>query len=188
MAQFETTETQWETIMGKTNSLYSDSKVWNSDGTYYQPGMDHPVCQVTSVEAAAFCEKLSAQEEKRYRLPTEQEWEYACLAGEEDFPLSNSSLTNRAWFDFNCQREGQNYPHTVGQKLPNAFGLHDMIGNVAEWCTSRTGLTKRTEVSVLKGGSWKDSVELCDPKAKQSLSATQREKWAGFRVVYEPKD
>lgn len=187
IAQLETTENQWESVMGR-NSLYANDKVWNPDETYYQPGMDHPVVQITAVEAAAFCDKLSTREGKRYRLPTEREWEYACTAGEPSLQLSNASLANRAWFFFNCQRYGQNYPHTVGQKQPNAFGLHDMLGNVAEWCAPATACTNLAEVAVLKGGSWKDPAELCDPKARQRLASTQREKWAGLRVIMEPEE
>lgn len=187
MAQLEATENQWENIMGR-NSLYSNDKVWNSDGTYYQPGMDHPVCQITAAEAVLFCDKLSAREGRSYRLPTVHEWEYTCTFGDAPLELSNTSLIHKAWFFFNCQRDGQNYPHTVGQKQPNALGLHDMLGNVAEWCTPTAAGTNLAEHAVLKGGSWKDPATLCNPKAQQRLQATQREKWAGMRVLLQPEE
>lgn len=124
--------------------------------TWRNPGHlvtdDSPVAELSWNDAARFCNWLSEQERLTpvyhhdpsgswervaaadgYRLPTEAEWEFACRAGTStqfsfgDDPLQYSQF---AWFSGNSGGSA----HTVGMKLPNAFGLHDMHGNVLEWC------------------------------------------------------
>ena len=88
-------------------------------------------------DAREFCKKLSAKENRTYRLPTEAEWEYACRAGTQTryhFGDESSDLGTYAWFDDNAYDIGEKYAHRVGQKRPNGFGLYDMHGNVREWC------------------------------------------------------
>ncbi len=108
-----------------------------------------------------------------YRLPTEAEWEYACRAGTTSayfFGNAPEALSDYAWIDSNADAR----PQPVGQKLPNPWGLYDMLGNVWEWCNDfyqvdyyqvvpeenprgpNTGETK-----VLRGGAWKFSAECC---------------------------
>lgn len=93
---------------------------------------NHPAIGMRWNNAATFCKWLSAKTGKKYRLPTEAEWEYAARAG-SDRPLGAANgpddLGDYAWFDDNADRQ----PHPVGQKKPNAWGLHDMQGNVWEW-------------------------------------------------------
>ena len=98
-------------------------------------------------DAVEFCRRLSERSEekaakRRYQLPTEAQWEYACRAGnpgrryfsDQRYPVPRAveekSLGDYTWFDTNSN--GQTHP--VGQKLPNAWGLYDMYGNVSEWC------------------------------------------------------
>ena len=89
-------------------------------------------------DAVEFCEKLSALVEERaagrkFRLPTEAEWEYACRAGTTtrfSFGDDPAGLANCAWFAENAS----GLPRPVGQKRPNAWGLYDMHGNMPEWC------------------------------------------------------
>ncbi len=109
---------------------------WNKDAKEYEqnprytwlnPGFEqtdlHPVVNVSWNDAVAFAEWLGKKEGKTYRLPTEAEWEYACGGDPAD-------LDEHAWFDKNSG----SVTHPVGKKLTNRFGLHDMLGNVYEWC------------------------------------------------------
>lgn len=91
-----------------------------------------PVMSVTHHAASEYARWLSAKTGRRYRLPTEAEWEYACRAGAKTayaFGADAKDLGAYAWFEPNA--DGR--PHPVGQKQPNAWGLHDLHGNVAEW-------------------------------------------------------
>jgi formylglycine-generating enzyme required for sulfatase activity len=92
----------------------------------------HPALGMTWHNAMTFCKWLSEKTGKTYRLPTEAEWEYACRAGSTSMFAHGDDpdgLTDYAWFDENADDE----IHAVGKKKPNAWGLHDMLGNVNEW-------------------------------------------------------
>jgi len=143
----------------------------------------YPVINESFLGAEAYCRWLSAKTGKKYRLPTEAEWEYACRAGMPD--PDKTALERMAWF-------WQDKTQPVGKKSPNAWGIHDMLGNVAEWCTDLAGKP------VLCGGAWDDMAR--DVKAtarrrqEESWQANDpqnpKSKWwfsdapfAGFRVV-----
>jgi formylglycine-generating enzyme required for sulfatase activity len=141
---------------------------------------DHPVSKVSWNDAQAFCEWLSKKEGKKYRLPTEAEWEYACRAG----------TTTRYSFgdDFETLREVANVASSwtmpVGKFKANAFGLYDMHGNVYEWCQDlcKEGGTDR----IYRGGGY----GFCDYPEKHCRSAfrggyapSSRHDWLGFRVA-----
>ena len=119
----EVTQGQWEAVMGSKPSVHSAC------------GADCPVAGVSWVEAQEFVRRLNEREGTTlYRLPTEAEWEYAARAGttgERYWP----SVDEIAWHEANSD----DTPHPVGQKRPNAFGLHDMLGNVWEWVWDWSG-------------------------------------------------
>ena len=93
----------------------------------------HPVINITHHAAMEYARWLSAKTGKVYRLPTEAEWEYACRAGSDSLfgaGIDSNNLGDYAWYRDNSQA----LPHPVAKKKPNAWGLYDLLGNVAEWC------------------------------------------------------
>ncbi len=120
----EVTQKQWRLIMGTNPAFFM--------------GDDLPVERITWPEAVEFCQRLSEQEKKAYRLPTEAEWEYACRAGTASVYYSGeneAALDEAGWYLGNSG----NQSHPVGLKQPNLWGLYDMHGNVSEWCADRPG-------------------------------------------------
>ena len=127
LGMYELTQAEYQAVM-KTNP------------SEYRGDLTSPVEQVSWPDAAEFCRQLSALPDEQaggrvYRLPSEAEWEYACRAGTTTRFCSGDteeSLTDYAWLG--AKFGGVLHPHPVGQKRPNSFGLHDMHGNVWEWC------------------------------------------------------
>ncbi|MFC1633456.1 SUMF1/EgtB/PvdO family nonheme iron enzyme [Planctomycetota bacterium] len=161
MSQTEVTQGQYMSVM--------NAEPW-SGKAYVQADANNPAVYVSWDDVVEFCRRLSQQEGKTYRLPTEAEWEYACRADTTtrfSFGDSESLLGDHAWFDSNADKLGQDYAHPVGQKKPNPWGLYDMHGNVFEWCSDYydqkdysdnpsvdpTGPPSGTSHSV-RGGSW----------------------------------
>ncbi|WP_437187778.1 formylglycine-generating enzyme family protein [Planctomicrobium sp. SH668] len=151
-------------------------------------GMGHdgfPAISMTQVAAKMYCKWLSAKTGQYYRLPTEAEWEYACRAGTEtaySFGDDPTGLDEYAWY---YENSNEKY-HKVGKKKPNPWGLHDMHGNVAEWCLDRydpefykqfTGEqaavfplavpnVDEEYPRVVRGGSWRDDPDLLRSAAR----------------------
>jgi formylglycine-generating enzyme required for sulfatase activity len=145
------------------------------------------------LSAQKYCEWLSAKTGKKYRLPTEAEWEYACRAGVLPAgPITDSELLDKlAWHWGNSDDK----THKVGTKQPNAWGIHDMLGNVAEWCQPMDD-----EVPVVRGGSFDDQPDKVHPAARKKYTPdwqmndpqNPKSQWwltdapfVGFRVVCE---
>jgi len=119
----------------------------------YDRGFGHngwPMQSLTLKAVQAYIDWLSRTTGKKYRLPTEAEWEYACRAGAKD-PIKPDakSLRKIAWFEANSD----DMTHKVGTLSPNPWGLYDMLGNVAEW------VTRPDSNPVVAGGSFQDDAE-----------------------------
>jgi hypothetical protein len=168
MGVYEVTQQQYSAVT-KTNP--SGFKAQS------QAGEDLPVERVTWDEAKAFCDKLSALPEERlagrqYRLPKENEWEYAYRAGSKMAPSFDPRQADKyAWTKANAGDK----THPVGRLNPNAWGLYDMSGNVWEWCSDAGEKEKR----VLRGSSYASKGDHLRILRPRSLSAPD----VGFRVV-----
>lgn len=148
-----------------------------------------PVINLQYHAAMEYCRWLSAKTGRTYRLPTEAEWEYAARAGSTGaygFGEDLAKLDANAWYSRNSGRR----PHPVGQKAPNRWGLHDMHGNVAEWCLDQYDPRQYGRVApltlgpvllpadrrypyVARGGSWDDPA----PRLRSAARRGSSEEW-----------
>jgi sulfatase modifying factor 1 len=146
------------------------------DMTFGMGKQNHPAIAMTQYNAIQFCKWLYIRTGVFYRLPTEAEWEYACKAGSTTtyyFGNDGKKLGEYAWYESNSQKK----THEVGGKKPNAWGLFDMHGNVAEWTydqyiTDFYAKNKQSIVQnpvavadklyplVIRGGSYEDDAKL----------------------------
>ncbi len=185
----EVTQQQYQKVMGANPSRYKGPRC--------------PVNTVSWIDVHDFCQRLSKMENRPYRLPTEAEWEYACRSDTTTEYYWGDELDARyAWTD-------DSNPHDVGTKLPNAWGLHDMSGNVWEWCADwydwydashpyddRTTQgdpqsdpkgPSRKSYRVLRGGSWRN-IAWCSRSAyRRRGSPRSRQSGYGFRIVLDSK-
>jgi formylglycine-generating enzyme required for sulfatase activity len=181
LGKVEVTQEQWYAVMGTMPSRFK--------------GRTLPVEQVSWVDAQTFVQKLSAKTGKIYRLPTEAEWEYAARAGSQTnyfFGGDQTQLGRYAWFTSNSRNSTQ----PVGEKLPNAFGLYDMLGNVWEWtedCWNENYNSAPTDGSawtrgdcsqrVVRGGSWFNNPQVLRAADRTIFTTTFRMDHIGFRVA-----
>ncbi|MEO5363048.1 MAG: formylglycine-generating enzyme family protein [Magnetococcus sp. DMHC-8] len=123
LGKYEVTQSQWMAVMDRNPSKFIGPML--------------PVDSVSWVDVQAFIQRLNAKEgSDSYRLPTEAEWEYAARAGTNTpwyWGNSADEVDQYAWYNGNSDKQ----THPVGQLRPNAWGLHDMLGNVWEWVSDR---------------------------------------------------
>ena len=217
MGVFEVTQGEYEKLMGKPKEG-GKYNPWNR-GAFFAQGPDYPMDQATWTQAVEYCKRLSAlPAEKKagrtYRLPTEAEWEYACRAGSKTvFHVGDALSSDKANFDgaypYGKANKGPNVRKTtkVGSYPPNAYGLYDMHGNVAEWCSDfydpdyykkspkddpkgpaegvmPTGFANNF-YHVVRGGCWLDEARACRAAYRFRLQPTEPYRLVGFRVVCE---
>jgi formylglycine-generating enzyme required for sulfatase activity/predicted Ser/Thr protein kinase len=166
-----------------------------SSGSGMPPGDSFPVVWVSWKNADAFCNWLSRKTSKRFRLPTEAEWEYACRAGSTTrfcFGDSETQLGDYAWYLGNSADK----THPVGEKKPNDWGLYDMHGNVWEWCgdwydekyyhepeRQNPQGPSHGHFRVLRGGGWNNYPQFCRSARRSRFDPVSTSDHYGFRVV-----
>jgi formylglycine-generating enzyme required for sulfatase activity len=197
----EVTQGQWMAVMGA------------NPAHFVQCGPDCPVEQVSWDDVQAFISALNALGDGRYRLPSEEEWEYACRAGTQsarswgDAPVNACRHANVAdhtiqviyptWETHDCD-DGEDMPKPVASFAPNAWGLHDMLGNVWEWCHdlyapypgTPAGSAAEQEAAhrdrrkrVNRGGGWSSSPRYARCAYRSRDISSYNARVLGFRLV-----
>lgn len=191
IGRFEVTQALWTAVMGENPSKFSQ-------------GDSLPVESVTWEEAQRFTIALSQMTGHRFRLPTEAEWEYAARGGNRrsevggrryEVPFAGcerGELDRYCWYCVNSERK----THPVGQLLPNALGLYDMSGNVAEWCQDWMEAysadaqenprgPREGENKILRGGHYNSTSPTCTVYDRAWYLPTNTCEYFGLRVVME---
>ncbi|MBA4423544.1 MAG: hypothetical protein C0390_10700, partial [Syntrophus sp. (in: bacteria)] len=183
MGKYEITQGQWQSVMGNNPSYFKNC------------GEKCPVEQVNWNDIQEFIKKLNAKTGKKYRLPTEAEWEYAARSGgkKEKYAgtSSDAELGKYAWYSANSGGS----THPAGQKQPNNLGLYDMTGNVWEWCQDWHGETYYSQSPrknpsgppngtrrVLRGGAWLFEPPGIRAATRYGLIPVSRSDLYGFRL------
>ena len=185
IGQTEVTQELWYAVMGTNPSKFTRSSL-------------NPVEKVSWDDCQTFIQKLNQLTGKKFRLPTEAEWEYAARGGNKSngYKYSGSnSIGEVAWYEGNSG----NVTHEVGTKAPNELGLYDMTGNVWEWCsdwygsnyyssvpsTNPTGPTSGS-ARVVRGGSWLNNAQLCRVSYRSDdANPANHYSTVGFRLVLD---
>lgn len=182
---YEVTQAEYQAVMEENPSHFSQAGE-GADKVAGVPTDRFPVERVSFDDAQEFCRRLSSREEGTiYRLPTEEEWEYACRAGSETAFNTGKSLTRE---QANIS-PGIGCTARVGTYRPNAFGLYDMHGNVGEWCQPDSQRQKEngpeTTVGAVRGGGGTNEAAVCR-SAHREYKSEYSDNSVGFRVVREP--
>jgi formylglycine-generating enzyme required for sulfatase activity len=187
LGKTEVTQAQYEAIAGENPS------------TFKSAGPNAPVERVSWIDALNFCRKLTERERGAgrlpegyaYTLPTEAQWEYAHRAGSTGAYSGEPEVSS-----WNKSNSGET-THPVGTKRPNAWGFHDMAGNVAEWCLDWYGSYPGGEVvdptgpergyyRMARGGSWRTDARLGRAAARSGGSEGRLDYTMGFRIALSP--
>ncbi len=207
IGKFEVTQAQWQSVMS------------NNPAKVYGMGDDYPVFYVSWDDCQAFVAALNRLGQGLFRLPSEAEWEYACRAGSTERYYFGDSLNiadacengdagklpgNRTDYMWYCG-SGPSEPDPdfgtapVGGRKPNAFGLHDMSGNVWEWCLDEyhsdyrgapnngsAWIDKAGAPRVLRGGGWGYHARHCRSASRAGYTPGRRYTFHGLRLVWFP--
>ena len=195
LGQTEITQSQWTQLMG-TSPWQGKSNV--------REGKNFAASFISWEDANSFVEKLNSKEQGsgslpndwKYSLPTEAQWEYACRGGMKSafsFGDDPSEFGFYGWSAENAFEKGESFSHKVGKKRPNEFGLHDMHGNVWEWCKDNfvAKLSGGTNpiinnggpLRVSRGGGWNFATKCCRSASRLSDASDSRFNNLGFRIA-----
>ena len=179
IGQYEVTQVLWQAVMGSNPSTFK--------------GDNLPVEKVSWNDCQDFISKLNAMTGKRFRLPSEAEWEYAARGGNKSrgYRYSGSNtIDDVAWYE----NDALSQTHPVGTKQPNELEIYDMTGNVMEWCQDWYGsYSSSPQVNptgaasgsyrVVRGGGWSDSARDCRTSDRDFISPGGRSSDLGLRLV-----
>lgn len=198
MGVFEVTQKQWELVMGSWPGSSPSSSYGRGDTypAYYvsyndirgsSSGARWPAS--SAVDASSFLGRLRAKTGLEFDLPTEAQWEYACRAGTTTkYYWGDAMGGSYAWYSGNSDST----THPVGTRLPNAWWLYDMSGNVWEWCRDWYGTlaygadpvgSASGSYRVVRGGSWGSSSGYCTSSSRDYVDPSYRGYGGGFRLV-----
>lgn len=188
LGKFEVTQGEYSALMGANPSHFTGDP-------------NRPVEKVSHADAANFCATLTKREyaaghlpsHYAYRLPTEAEWEYACRAGSTNLFSFGNDENDAAPYAWTEENSGGT-THPVGQKLPNAWRLHDMHGNVWEWCEdwySETPSSVSTnpvgpaegKFKMFHGGGWSHPAKFARSANRFMMAPSNGIYFVGFRVA-----
>ena len=193
MGKYPVTQQQWRAVA----SLDKIDRNLNLDPSYFK-GDFRPVECVNWLDTQEFCARLSIFTGKKYRLPSEAEWEYAARAGTQTpFYFGDTLTSNLANYNasssytFASEEPGENRETTidVGQFPPNAFGLYDIHGQLYEWCldTWQDNYKRKPKTPngfyVVRGGSWSSGSFDCPSAFRDRFWHDESSYDIGFRVV-----
>ena len=184
IGRYEVTQGLWQAVMGENPSKFKGS-------------VNLPVESVSWTEAQEFAMRLSQMTGRRFRLPSEAEWEYAARGGSKSqrnpyAGCNRNQLDNHGWYCVNSDGA----THAVGQLQPNELGLYDMSGNVAEWCqdwveaytaeeqTNPRG-PRQGENRVLRGGHYNSTSAACTVYDRGWYLPSGKYELYGLRIVME---
>ena len=179
ICKYEVTQALWEAVMGSNPSSAQDRS--------------NPVEMVSWNDCSKFIEKLNEMTGMEFRFPTEAEWEYAARGGNKSRHFKyagGDELAQVAWYEDNAE----DAPHHVGTRKPNELGLHDMSGNVWEWCLDwQNFYTDEIQINpvgdfesqgrVMRGGCWRLSDSLCRVSFRGVSAPGQRKNDCGLRLA-----
>lgn len=199
MAKYPCTQAQWLAVMKSKpwqGELLEQRKQWYKTyygvnlGTYTEDNDNNPATWIDWNECQEFCAYTGLS------LPTEEQWEYACRAGSSMpycFGNEIEKLGEYAWYMNNTWDKGEQYAHAVGQKLPNAFGLYDMHGNIWEWCQNeyyenyknidlpKTNTTFSLSSHVIRGGCFYNQASDARSSSRTNCAAFNANRNLGVR-------
>ncbi|MBP5468401.1 MAG: formylglycine-generating enzyme family protein, partial [Candidatus Riflebacteria bacterium] len=188
IGKYEVTQGQYKAIMGNNPSIITGDKL--------------PVHNINWLDAKKFCVKLNElTKDKRpagyvFSLPSEKQWEYACRSGYTtslnngknltNLTTSDNELNKLGWYEANSCEKIQ----TVGKKIANAWGIHDMLGNAWEFCGDNIPYegNKYANHRLVRGGGYKSNSQECSCSSRKIIKESSTDEELGFRIILKPID
>ena len=171
LGKHEVTRGEWAAVTGDVSN--------GADGDE-----SFPMTDISFLDTRRFLERLNgARRPARFRLPSAPEWEYACRAGARGHVAAQakeSTLSESAWWGKNSGGG----PHPVARRKPNAWGLYDMLGNVAEWCETESDMKLSRTLRITAGAHFADENLVgqdCHPGG--AMAEDGRDRYTGFRIA-----